>query len=78
MLATSKLVAGSKRLMDPSKLARVFISPRQRAQKTFKLLFGEDACDALQSEGKVETTENVAEWDYGWVLNCADVFGACS
>lgn len=65
VLATSKLVAGSKRLMDPAKLEKVFISPRQRAQKTFRLLFGEEACRAMVGDGKVETTENVAEWHYG-------------
>ena len=53
--------------MDPSKLAKAYISPRSRAQKTFNLLFGDEAAGKLKAEGKMQLTENVAEWDYGYV-----------
>jgi Histidine phosphatase superfamily (branch 1) len=41
-------------------LAQIFVSPRQRAGRTFELLFGR--------EGKLpphEVTDEVREWDYG-------------
>jgi probable phosphoglycerate mutase len=56
-------------LVDPANLERIFVSPRQRAQKTFELLFGDHIselkCGAANSGSVVETTENVREWDYG-------------
>ena len=58
---------GRGRLIDPVKLACVFVSPRQRAQKTFHLLFDDAAGsgEELRGVGKVITTEELAEWDYG-------------
>jgi sedoheptulose-bisphosphatase len=47
-------------LLDCSSLAQIFVSPRQRARKTFELLFSR--------EGKLppyEITDEVREWDYG-------------
>lgn len=47
-------------LLDCNNLAKIFISPRQRARKTFDLLFSR--------EGKLpphEVTDLVREWDYG-------------
>ncbi|KAI9738376.1 MAG: hypothetical protein M1834_008879 [Cirrosporium novae-zelandiae] len=65
VLGTGKVVVGPSKLIDPSKLAHIFISPRRRAQETFLLLFGDESQKALSSEGKVTTTEKLAEWDYG-------------
>lgn len=62
---TSKVLVGSGKLMDPSKLTHVFVSPRQRAQSTLDLLLGDVEKDALVKEGKVTITEDIAEWDYG-------------
>ena len=63
---TASLVFGQSRLIDPAKLARVYISPRTRAQRTFDLLCGDSKARVkLTAEGKVETTESLAEWDYG-------------
>ena len=52
-------VPGSE-LLDCNSIAKILVSPRQRAHKTFELLFSR--------EGKVpphEVTEDVQEWDYG-------------
>lgn len=55
--ATGQMVYGPGRLLDPKKVAKVWVSPRSRAIKTFELLTG-------RSEG-YEVTESLAEWDYG-------------
>lgn len=39
----------------------MWVSPRKRAQETFRLLFDRDA----NISDKVTLTEDVAEWDYG-------------
>ena len=76
VLSSGKLLLGAGKLIDPAKLAHVFISPRKRAQETFDLLFdGEEGAEAGDSKGKlaregilsgkVTTTEALAEWDYG-------------
>ena len=62
---TGKVLVGSGKLIDPSKFIHIFVSPRQRAQSTLELLLGEAQKDELVKEGKVTTTEEIAEWDYG-------------
>lgn len=62
---TGKVLVGSGKLIDPSKLTHIFVSPRIRAQSTLELLLGEDQKNELVREGKVTTTEDIAEWDYG-------------
>lgn len=59
------MLVGSGKLIDPSKFTHVFVSPRQRAQSTLDMLLGDAGKDALVKEGKVTTTEDIAEWDYG-------------
>jgi len=61
--SASKLV-GDGKLVDPAKIARVFVSPRQRAQKTFRLLFSSER-GSLIEDRNVTTTEEIAEWGYG-------------
>ena len=56
---------GTGKLLDPSKLLHVFVSPRQRAQQTLELLLSDAQKDALIKEGKMTTSEDIAEWDYG-------------
>lgn len=55
-------LVGAGKLLDPFRLAHVFVSPRIRAVRTFELLlppsFGVVA-------GKVTFTEDIAEWNYG-------------
>ncbi|KFY07375.1 hypothetical protein V492_07199 [Pseudogymnoascus sp. VKM F-4246] len=63
VVASSKVVVGSGKLIDPSKLTRVFISPRTRAQRTYDLLFSDEARASLKE--KVEITEDIREWEYG-------------
>lgn len=43
----------------------MFISPRNRAQTTFDLLFDGVGKEELVKDEKVTTTEELAEWDYG-------------
>lgn len=62
---TGEVLVGSGKLIDPSRFTHFFVSPRQRAQKTFGLLLGDVQKDALVKEGKVTITEDIAEWDYG-------------
>lgn len=59
-------------LIDPARLAKVIISPRQRAQRTLELLFetaGNEKSLPAGSEGSgeldVNVTEDVTEWNYG-------------
>lgn len=65
VLGTSRVAVGTGNLIDPAKLAQVFVSPRNRAQQTFDLLFDEKQAQALTDANKITTTRNLAEWDYG-------------
>lgn len=55
--ALGKVVYGNGKLIDPAKVAKVWVSPRQRAVRTYELLSG-------QSNG-YETVQGVEEWVYG-------------
>lgn len=65
VLASGRLLVGPGKLVDPSKLAHVFISPRVRAKQTFELAFNESDRSALEKDGKASVTDRLAEWDYG-------------
>lgn len=54
---TGRMVYGNGKLLDPQKIAKVFVSPRTRAIRTYELLSG-------RNDG-YEITESLAEWDYG-------------
>lgn len=58
------LVGGGK-LLDPSRLAHIFVSPRKRARTTFELLLKPSSFTAAGGEGAVTYAEDIAEWDYG-------------
>ena len=58
VIATGRMVYGSGKLIDPARLARIWSSPRVRATRTCELLAGDAGV-------KYETTEGLAEWDYG-------------
>ena len=47
-------------IIDPKNLCTVFVSPRQRAHKTFHLLF-----EHLPEFPHHSIMEEVREWDYG-------------
>lgn len=59
------MLVGAGKLINPTTFVHVFTSPRQRAQTTLNMLLGESERDRLQHLGKVTTTEDIAEWDYG-------------
>lgn len=48
-----------------STLSQIIKSPRQRAQKTFELLFQSYKGEKTISDIPTETTDLVQEWDYG-------------
>jgi len=57
VLATTKIVYGKGKLIDPAQLAKIYVSPRIRASQTFDIVTG--------GEGRKEITEELAEWEYG-------------
>ncbi|KAK0745644.1 putative phosphoglycerate mutase [Schizothecium vesticola] len=59
---TASVFVGTAKLLDPAKLAHIFVSPRKRAQQTLQGLLGGELAGAGV---EVTTTEDVAEWDYG-------------
>lgn len=70
VLSTSRLLIGPAKLIDPARLAHIFVSPRLRAQQTSSLLFNSvdgaaEGKEGLVKEEKVTTTEALAEWQYG-------------
>ncbi|KAI9804913.1 MAG: hypothetical protein M1833_006216 [Piccolia ochrophora] len=75
--ATGRAMVGEDRLIVPSKLAHIYVSPRKRAQRTLELLQlgcrerfpwqqeGERDDEQVRTEAKTEITAGVREWDYG-------------
>ena len=64
VVASGRMLVGSGKLIDPSRLARVYISPRKRAQTTFGLLF-EGEGPGRSVEEIADTTDELAELNYG-------------
>lgn len=64
---TAALLVGHKKLIDPARVCHIWVSPRKRAQQTFRCLFGSDDSSTCGSvcDDKVTITEDIAEWDYG-------------
>ncbi|KAH8204823.1 hypothetical protein TruAng_001012 [Truncatella angustata] len=67
---TASHMVGHGKLIDPARIARIWVSPRKRAQQTLGYLFNIDpqSADSAASRDlaeKVTTTEDIAEWDYG-------------
>ncbi|KJR81633.1 phosphoglycerate mutase [Sporothrix schenckii 1099-18] len=56
---TANTFVGARKLIDPSILAHVFVSPRMRAKDTLKILLSES------TNMRVTETEDIAEWAYG-------------
>ncbi|RDW91213.1 hypothetical protein BP5796_02378 [Coleophoma crateriformis] len=61
--ASREVIVGPGKIIDPSRLAHLFISPRTRAQRTFEILFDEKTRKEIGSQA--ETTEDIREWEYG-------------
>ncbi|KAL8723606.1 MAG: hypothetical protein Q9225_000148 [Loekoesia sp. 1 TL-2023] len=75
--ATGQALVGDDRLIVPSQLARIYVSPRKRAQRTLELL-NLGCRDRLpwqeqqqtqpldiRTDAKVQIEEDIREWDYG-------------
>ncbi|EPE09487.1 phosphoglycerate mutase [Ophiostoma piceae UAMH 11346] len=56
--SAAKMLVGEAKLLDPSRLVHVFVSPRKRAVRTYQLL-------GVGDSPSPEVTEDIAEWDYG-------------
>uniref|UniRef100_A0A060T7Q2 ARAD1B21604p n=1 Tax=Blastobotrys adeninivorans TaxID=409370 RepID=A0A060T7Q2_BLAAD len=61
--ATGQALVGPDRLIVPTSLEKVFVSPRKRAHQTLDLLF-ESHLGALEGI-PVEETQDIREWEYG-------------
>lgn len=59
---SGRVLVGTGKLIDPSRIAHVYVSPRKRAQKTCELLF---SSPSDSTDNKVSTTDRLAEWGYG-------------
>ncbi|KAF1998175.1 phosphoglycerate mutase [Amniculicola lignicola CBS 123094] len=64
---TAALLVGPHKLVDVARVSSIWVSPRKRAQQTFKCLFdSEDPNVGISiDDEKVTITEDIAEWDYG-------------
>ena len=62
--ATATKLVGTGKLIDPARVAQIWISPRKRAQHTFHLLFRTEKVESYVN-GKSVLTDDLAEWDYG-------------
>ncbi|EQL31864.1 2,3-bisphosphoglycerate-dependent phosphoglycerate mutase [Blastomyces dermatitidis ATCC 26199] len=72
---TGNALVGHDRLIVPKHLAHIYVSPRQRAQRTLELLeigckeplpwLQERQKTPSRTEARVEITEAIREWDYG-------------
>jgi len=64
--SSAQVLVGPSKLIDPQRLARVYISPRRRAVETFDLMFSDPTVNnnLIDSRKAIETDE-LAEWDYG-------------
>ncbi|OTB05570.1 hypothetical protein M426DRAFT_319832 [Hypoxylon sp. CI-4A] len=63
--STGSQLLGPEKLIDPARLARVWVSPRKRAKQTFKLLFDDSGSGSTLDADKVVVTGDIAEWNYG-------------
>ena len=56
---------GAGKLVDPSRLAHTFVSPRKRARTTFERLLLPTSFSASRGGQDITFTEDISEWDYG-------------
>lgn len=57
------MIVGPGKIIDPSNIAHLFVSPRTRARRTYEILF--DAAAQAELSPKLEITEDIREWEYG-------------
>ena len=65
MLSSARQLVGPGKLIDPSKLALVLVSPMRRATRTYELMFGLETLKLQHAEGKVRVAPQLLEWNYG-------------
>lgn len=58
-----ELLVGPGKLIEPSRIAHVWVSPRKRACSTFDILLSRYGFST--DSNKVTVTEDIAEWHYG-------------
>ncbi|KAK2625195.1 hypothetical protein QTJ16_005564 [Diplocarpon rosae] len=61
--SSADVLVGPGKILDPSRIAHLFVSPRTRAQRTYELLFDEVSREKLREN--YETSEDIREWEYG-------------
>ncbi|ORY10335.1 putative phosphoglycerate mutase [Clohesyomyces aquaticus] len=61
--STAVQLVGAKKLIDPARVVRIFVSPRKRARQTFEQLF--DSSKIALDDERVKLTEDITEWNYG-------------
>jgi broad specificity phosphatase PhoE len=61
--SSANKVVGLGKIIDPSRIAHLFISPRTRARRTYELLF--DGASQKELQERSEITEDIREWEYG-------------
>ena len=59
------MIVGAGKLIDPSNIAHVYISPRNRAKQTFEIAFSDADKQKLRDAQKVSETDRLSEWNYG-------------
>ncbi|KAI9767084.1 MAG: hypothetical protein M1835_007089 [Candelina submexicana] len=77
ILATGRALVGEDRLIVPSQLTHIYVSPRRRAQRTVELLnlgckdklpwqqqrnHSDEEC---RTDAKIQIVDDIREWDYG-------------
>lgn len=65
MSSSGALLVGPGKLIDPARVRRVFVSPRQRAVRTFQLLFGQGDNEGNDDEEKGKVVAGVKETVFG-------------
>jgi broad specificity phosphatase PhoE len=61
--SSAKNVVGHGKIIDPSRIAHLLVSPRTRARRTYDLLFDDPSKKELGD--KAEIAEDIREWEYG-------------
>jgi broad specificity phosphatase PhoE len=64
ILSSAHTIYGPGKLISPSSLLKVFISPRLRAQQTWEI-YQSTLSDSGSTKVPTETTDRIAEWAYG-------------
>ncbi|EST05923.1 Thymidylate synthase [Kalmanozyma brasiliensis GHG001] len=64
-LAPTIVGVGNGKLIDPTKLNHIFVSPRKRSQRTLEIMLEHVPSSARAGIPPVEIEQDCREWDYG-------------